>query len=182
MTSVSPTGGSDRLNVQGNVSLNGGTIAITSQSASGAASLGYYKVIAYSGSLTGSTADLIVPPTSNNILYTLDATHDAGFIDLHRGYIGDANDDGKVDLNDLNIVLNNLGTTTSSWSNGNFDGALTIDLNDLNDVLNNLGTTIPAGVNVVAFAESMVSATPEPASLGLLTLGAVALVTRRRKA
>ena len=55
-----------------------------------------------------------------------------------QGLLGDANLDGKVDLNDLNIVLNNLGTTTSLRSNGNFDGAATIDLNDLNDVLNNL--------------------------------------------
>ena len=39
-----------------------------------------------------------------------------------QGLLGDANLDGKVDLNDLNIVLNNLGTTTSLRSNGNFDG------------------------------------------------------------
>ncbi len=59
--------------------------------------------------------------------------------------IGDANLDGKVDLNDLNIILNNLGQATGDWTKGNFDGAATIDLTDLNDVLNNLGTTtIPA--------------------------------------
>jgi hypothetical protein len=57
--------------------------------------------------------------------------------------IGDANVDGHVDLSDLNIVLNNLGTSTSLWTNGNFDGAATIDLTDLNDVLNHLGTSQP---------------------------------------
>jgi endonuclease/exonuclease/phosphatase family metal-dependent hydrolase len=85
--------------------------------------------------------------------------------------LGDANGDGKVDLTDLNIVLNNLGTTTSLRSNGNFDGAPTIDLTDLNDVLNNLGTSNTG---------SAILATPEPASLTLLTL-AVPLLLKRRK-
>ena len=88
--------------------------------------------------------------------------------------VGDATGDGTVDVNDLNIVLHNLGTATNSWTHGNFDGASTIDLTDLNDVLNHLGTSIGTP------AASIV-ATPEPASLGLLALGAAALLTRRRK-
>jgi autotransporter-associated beta strand protein len=89
--------------------------------------------------------------------------------------IGDANGDGSIDLTDLNVVLNDLGTTNPSWMFGNFDGASTIDLTDLNDVLNNLGTSI-ASTSAVAAA-----AAPEPASLGLLALGAAALLTRRRQ-
>ena len=58
---------------------------------------------------------------------------------ISGGLLGDCNGDGRVDLNDLNIVLNNLGITTYNRTQGNFDGAATIDLNDLNDVLNNLG-------------------------------------------
>ena len=90
--------------------------------------------------------------------------------------IGDANGDGSVDLNDLNLVLNDLGTSNNLWTSGNFDGAATIDLTDLNDVLNSLGTSLASGSAVGA-----VTATPEPASLGLLALGAGALMVRRGK-
>jgi autotransporter-associated beta strand protein len=91
--------------------------------------------------------------------------------------LGDATEDGRVDLSDLNVVLNNLGTANSAWTKGNFDGAATIDLTDLNDVLNHLGTSITTTNAVVASI-----AAPEPTSIGLLALGAAALLTRRRKA
>ena len=99
-------------------------------------------------------------------------------------HIGDATDDGHVDLNDLNTVLNNLGTTTSLWTNGNFDGAATIDLNDLNDVLNNLGTGVPINATVLA-AEALVAGgtpAPEPASLALMSVASVLLIRRKRNA
>ena len=34
------------------------------------------------------------------MVYTLDANHDAGFLDIHRGFLGDANDDGTVTASD----------------------------------------------------------------------------------
>ncbi len=183
---ASPAGTSDLLAVTGNVILNGGNLVVNSLTSTGSTSLGYYKVLSYSGTLTGSTSTVVLPTSATpNIVYTLDTIHDNGFIDIHRGFMGDANDNGTVDVADLQIVLNNLGVTTSSWNLGNFDGAPTIDLNDLDAVLNNLGVSIPAGANVVAFAESLVAgttATPEPTSLGILALGAGALLTRRRKA
>ncbi len=96
--------------------------------------------------------------------------------------LGDANGDGTVDLNDLNIVLNNLGATTSLRADGNFDGAATIDLNDLNDVLNNLGRTTPQSV-LVQNAEALLgnaTATPEPAVLPVLASGVLLLFGRRK--
>ena len=110
---------------------------------------------------------------ANNIQYTVSTIQDPGFIDIHRGFLGDVNDDGTVDITDLNTVLAHLGTSTSLWSLGNFDGSATIDLTDLNDVLNNIGMTIPS--------TSGVAATPEPTSLGILALGAGALIARRRR-
>jgi hypothetical protein len=86
--------------------------------------------------------------------------------------LGDADFSGKVDLSDLNIVLNHLGVATSAWTSGNFDGAATIDLTDLNDVLNNLGQT---------YSNPSAVATPEPASLVMASLGSVALLSSRRR-
>jgi fibronectin-binding autotransporter adhesin len=170
----SPSTPSDLLDVTGPLTLaTGVSIQISSQSVTGASSLGYYKVIQY-GTLVGSAAGITLPAVANNIAYTLDTLHDPGFIDIHRGYIGDANDDGSVTVADLNTVLNNLGTVKSSWAAGNFDGAATIDLTDLNDVLNHIGSTIPTG-SVVS------SPAPEPASLSLLALGAAAVMVRRRR-
>jgi fibronectin-binding autotransporter adhesin len=167
-------GSSDLLKVSGTLSLGGGQVAIASQASTGAASLGYYEVLSY-GTVSGSVSGITLPAIANNIEYTLDANHNAGFIDIHRGYIGDANDDGSVDANDLNLVLNNLGTANTSWTAGNFDGAATIDLTDLNDVLNNLGKGIAAGASVSA------SNAPEPATLVILGMAGVSLALRRRR-
>ncbi len=142
---------SDVLVITGNgtLALGGGSLSITSNPV-GAASLGYYTAIEYTGNFTGSVSGITLPAiSSSNVTYTLEATMFANEIDIHRGFLGDANDDGSVDLSDLNIVLNNLGTTTTWWTLGNFDGAPTIDLTDLNDVLNHLGTSIPTAAAVV---------------------------------
>ncbi len=165
------------LNVAKGLSFNGGTIAITP--ASSAAPLGYYLIIGHSTSFTGSLSSLTLPPTANNIVYTLDASRDVYWIELHKGFLGDANDDGHVDLTDLNTVLNNLGTTTSSWTSGNFDGEPTIDLNDLNDVLNNLGTSYAGNSQVIA-AESLLSATPIPEPTSLALLAPLAMLIMKR--
>ncbi len=70
-------------------------------------------------------------------------------------------------------MLNNLGSTNSNWTDGNFDGAATVDLNDLNDVLNNLGVTFAGNATILA-AEALLQAAPsnvpEPASLASAAL------------
>ena len=90
--------------------------------------------------------------------------------------VGDANLDGKVDLTDLSTVLNNFGTTTPKWTDGNFDGAATIDLTDLSDVLNNFG------FNGAAPATAGTSLpTPEPASLPFLVSATLPLLAKRSR-
>jgi fibronectin-binding autotransporter adhesin len=147
----SPTGTNDLLQVNGNITLSNGTLAITSQASTGAGSLGYYAVISYTGTLTGTRAGITLPAISGSyVSYTLETTLTSGVIDVHRGFVGDANDNGTVDMTDLNIVENHLGTTTPLWTNGNFSGDTTIDLTDFNDVLNHIGSSIPSGAAVVA--------------------------------
>ncbi len=53
---------------------------------------------------------------------------------------GDANNDGFVDLADLNLVLFNFGSPVAPDTNGDVDGSGSVDLADLNVVLFNFGT------------------------------------------
>ena len=98
--------------------------------------------------------------------------------------LGNSNIDGRVDLNDLNTVLNHLGTTNAGWTWGGFDGQPAIDLNDLNDVLNHLGLTYANSSAVIA-AEAILpsksESTPEPGTLTLLAFSSVVLFKRGRR-
>ncbi len=76
---------------------------------------------------------------------------------------GDANGDGRVDINDLTIVLTNFGQTSMTWSQGDFNTDGRVDIDDLTIVLSNFGMSSGGAVNSV----------PEPCALVLL-LAAVA--------
>ena len=88
---------------------------------------------------------------------------------------GDANLDGRVDINDLTIVLANYGQSGMTWDQGEFTGDGTVDINDLTIVLAHYGQSIGGAGSL--------STVPEPASLGLLSAGiaCVALLFRRRR-
>ncbi|MEM7682151.1 MAG: PEP-CTERM sorting domain-containing protein [Planctomycetota bacterium] len=83
---------------------------------------------------------------------------------------GDANGDGDVDLLDFDILAGNFGAgpgAVGGASIGDFNGDGNVDLLDFDILAGNFGFTSP-------------SAVPEPASIGLLGLGAAALLRRRR--
>ncbi len=84
---------------------------------------------------------------------------------------GDLNGDGFVGLDDLDIVLTNWNTSVTSgqWSLGDPSGDGFAGLDDLDIVLNNWNNGTPPTSTLV----------PEPTSLGLLSLGAVAILKRR---
>ena len=74
---------------------------------------------------------------------------------------GDANGDGRVDINDLTVVLAHYGQTGMAWTQGEFTGDGTVDINDLTIVLAHYGQS-------TASAAGAPSAVPEPASLLML--------------
>lgn len=76
---------------------------------------------------------------------------------------GDTNDDGRVDLVDLNNVRNNFGGV--GLGDTNSDGI--VDLNDLNNVRNDFG--------------GAATAVPEPASILVVLICAAVLVFQRPK-
>jgi formylglycine-generating enzyme required for sulfatase activity len=90
--------------------------------------------------------------------------------------LGDANGDGKVDINDLTIVLSHFGQTGMTWSQGEFTGDGTVDVNDLTIVLANFGQSLgsPAAVTAV----------PEPGTWAFLAVGlpgVIGYAWRKRK-
>jgi autotransporter-associated beta strand protein len=85
---------------------------------------------------------------------------------------GDTNGDRVVDAADYLAVKQNLGRTGgASLGQGNLDGDGDVDWDDLQLVMTNFGTgsgTAP-------------TTTPEPATLGLLAIGALAVLRRNRR-
>jgi hypothetical protein len=79
-----------------------------------------------------------------------------------RPYLtGDANQDGKVDINDLTVVLAHYNQTGSMWTQGDFNSDGKVDINDLTVVLAHYNQSLgSSGVGAAAV--------PEPATFGLL--------------
>ena len=48
---------------------------------------------------------------------------------------GDANEDGRININDLTIVLAHYGQSGTTWGTGDFNGDGTVNINDLTIVL-----------------------------------------------
>jgi hypothetical protein len=105
---------------------------------------------------------------------------------------GDANLDGTVNFDDLDIVGRHLNTSGNDWSEGNFtyDPNGAVNFNDLDAIGQNLnksidGSGIEDGGTMVPLGEAAevqnVIVLPEPGGIMLLAAGGL-LVRRRRRA
>ena len=81
-----------------------------------------------------------------------------GFL-VNWALAGDANLDGKVDINDLSRVLTNYDKTGTSGATGDFNGDGKVDINDLSIVLTNYDHSLGSS----AFGAAAV---PEPGGAG----------------
>jgi len=105
-----------------------------------------------------------------------DATGISGTVDNFNAEVADAlltadfNFDGIVDVNDLSLLAANYGGTGKTLLQGdaNFDGI--VDVNDLSLLAANYGSG----------TSSAPVAAPEPATMSLLAVGALALIRRRK--
>jgi autotransporter-associated beta strand protein len=116
--------------------------------------------------------------------------------EIEVGYTleGDANLDGKVDASDFSIFAPNFGLNTSlGWEAGDFNYDGKVDASDFSAFAPNFGLqdngtaiSLPAAdyaaLDAFAAANGLtITSVPEPATLGMLTLGATALLARRRR-
>jgi hypothetical protein len=100
---------------------------------------------------------------------------------------GDADFSGVVNIDDFNALAANYNGTGKKWSQGdfaNYDGVVNID--DFNALAANYNMSVPGPIPSAADWQGLASAisanpVPEPASLGVIGLGATALLARRRR-
>jgi autotransporter-associated beta strand protein len=125
----------------------------------------------FSGSFAG---DIISLPSG---WPTAKIGQEAGRIYLSFGKLGDTNADGVVNAADFINLKKNFGTSTGAGASaGDFNASGTVNWADLNILTNNMG--INTGGAPLGGPGPAV--TPEPATLGLLMVGAAALLRRRR--
>src|SRR5207248_8910871 len=98
-------------------------------------------------------------------------------------YGGDANLDGKINVDDYGRIDFNVGLGTAGWANGdfNYDGKINVDdygIIDFNVGIQ--GAPFPTGAGVDG-GLSGVTAVPEPTGLGIVIASALAALSQRRR-
>jgi autotransporter-associated beta strand protein len=188
-----------QLDLTGNDAIiHGGNLAtITNQIKSG------YAVGSFTGTgITSSTAG--TDPTHRNtlgvllnsdghghVLYSTFDNQSVGLADVlvKYTYYGDADLSGKVDGNDYTLIDSGYGShgSKTGWQNGDFNYDGSIDGSDYSLIDNTFNSQSATGL--VEIATQMASSTaeiasptsvPEPASVGLLGIGSIAFLKRRR--
>jgi autotransporter-associated beta strand protein len=104
-------------------------------------------------------------------------------------YFGDANLDGVVNGSDYTLIDNGFNTQLTGWRNGDFNYDGTVNGDDyvlIDNAFNMQGSVSLAGTSagpteMIATQTSQIAAVPEPATLGMIGVGAAGVLLRRRK-
>ncbi|HSV12641.1 MAG TPA: PEP-CTERM sorting domain-containing protein, partial [Tepidisphaeraceae bacterium] len=115
------------------------------------------------------------------------ADQGGGVTEVRFTLAGDANLDGSVDVADLGRLATNYNSAMPEWTAGDFDYNGTIDVGDLGALATNYGTSLASGPSAQSIATPTASTAieqstvPEPASAGVLALGAAACLAGRQR-
>jgi hypothetical protein len=95
---------------------------------------------------------------------------------------GDADFDGRVDLDDFNTLASNFGTTSGAgWLRGDFTFDGIVNLNDFNALASNFGLIAAGPAPTPTDWSTLASAVPEPAGATVAGLGALWALRRRQR-
>jgi autotransporter-associated beta strand protein len=154
---------------------NGGTWAGTTGITSSAAATNSHYAIGYADG-----ADHVVAGLSS------------GQIEIKYTLLGDADLDGAVTGSDFTALVGNLGKSGRSWDQGDFDYDGSVTGSDFTALVGNLGKSatgadvvLPAAdyaaIDAFAAANGLMADVPEPATIGLMVLGGIGALGRRRR-
>jgi fibronectin-binding autotransporter adhesin len=129
-----------------------------------------------------------------------DGVHDvfgitSGEIELKYTLLGDANLDGTVNGSDFSILAANFGLGVTNWDQGNFLYSSSVNGSDFSALAANFGqgdsgaaiftSADIAALDAFAVANNLplpaISSVPEPTTVGMLALGAIGLLGKRRR-
>jgi autotransporter-associated beta strand protein len=116
----------------------------------------------------------------------------SGQIEIMYTLLGDANLDGKVNGSDFNLMATNFNqAVTAGWDKGDFNYDGKVNGNDFVLLAANFNQFASQSADSSADAAALddfaaangisLASVPEPASIGLLAVGALGLFTRRRR-
>jgi T5SS/PEP-CTERM-associated repeat protein len=163
----------------GGADLQGGQLLFDYSGTSPAATIESILAAGYAGNFAPGSACIYSSTAAANGWVLGWADNGAGVVTVAPVLPGDANLDGRVDINDLSVVLTNFGGTGMTWAQGDFTYSGQVDVNDLTIVLANFDRALAAPPSAAGF-----TSVPEPSTLLLLALALLALLplaARRRR-